>query len=197
MDHRPEQAAQLGQPVRTQVRGVPVEQPRHRGLLLGELVGADPADSDRHTGGHRLGLGVRVHLVDEILGGEHAGMDLLGQGRQQRILQYGTLALFQQYALVLHVLRDLAGEGGSGYPPSPALRAFSNSRYALHVRSTALLRTPSVTARPPRVAAVNASRIAATPLGSTALIASRGSGGPSSLARRSTSAAVACSAAGH
>jgi hypothetical protein len=60
--------------------------------------------------------GVRVHLVDEVPGGEHPGVDLLGERREQRVLQHCPLALLQQDALALHILRDLAGERGGGCP---------------------------------------------------------------------------------
>ena len=84
------------------------------------------------------------------------------------------------------------------YPSSPALSAFSNSRYALHIRSTAPLSTPSVTARPPRVAAAERVQDRGGPLGQHRADRRRGApAGRPRAAPRSASAAAACSAAGH
>ena len=133
MDHRPEQRAQLGQPVGTEAVGVAVEHAGHRGLLLGPFFRTDPADPDRHARGHRLGTGVGIHRGDQILRRQHPGVDLLGERGQQRILQHRPLAFFQQDALVLHSSAILRAKAAADL--RPALVATSTVNGALPVRS--------------------------------------------------------------
>jgi len=57
------------------------------------------------------------------------GVDLLGERSEQRILEYLPFTFFQQHTLALHVLRNLAGEGGGG-PASLACGDLDDERRA-------------------------------------------------------------------